>query len=244
LFGDLNKSPDELIVHIEPEHLSDVGSARIDQIAKELGLDVADLRRFSSISVDVMRLFKQVIDEEHARGRLPLWRGRPDYDSLSAVNDIICKAKNPKREFGVASAKQLTYYIHTLRTSDSLQAFFNWYGRAQVRDPDEFDRVFKFLRSCEYELGEYYSLVELLVNSVAGRRADYSLFVAEMNNLFRPECIKILDERGVPIQISERFYQPNDTTESLATRLLGFALSGARGMTEFEREWVLEVLSD
>jgi hypothetical protein len=69
------------------------------------------------------------------------------------------------------------------------------------------------------------------------------LFVAEMKNLFRPQCVKVLDEKGVPIQISERFYRPNDTTDGLATRLLGLALSGATAMSEFERGWVTEVLS-
>jgi hypothetical protein len=72
--------------------------------------------------------------------------------------------------------------------------FFKWFGDSQIKDPSEFDRVFKFVRACEYGLPEYYTLVETIVNAMSGPEADYSLFVAGVRNVFRPECVKVLDD--------------------------------------------------
>jgi hypothetical protein len=214
---------------------------RIDQIAHEIGLGADELRRFSSISVDVIRQFKQVIDRE--RDSLPIWSGRPRYGDLENVNRIICEVKNPMGDFGAASHRQLTFFMERLRNTGNMRDFFGWYGEQSRQNGMQFDVVFKFLRACEYGLVEYYALIEALANSISTPHADYSYFLAEMSNLFRPECVKALDERGIPMQISERVYQADDTIDTLSARLFTVAASGAPMMTPFERQWVLEVLA-
>jgi hypothetical protein len=136
----------------------------------------------------------------------------------------------------------MTFFMERLRNSGNIREFFQWYGEQTRKSGMPFDLVFKFIRACEYGLGEYYALIQTLVNSISITPADYSLFVAEMTNLFRPECVKVLDERGIPIQISERFYEPGDTIDTLSERLFIIATSGATTMTPFGQEWVLGAL--
>ena len=66
--------------------------------------------------------------------------------------------------------------------------------------------------------------------------------LAELPRWFRPEALKILEEQGVPIQISERFIGANDTAMSLGTRLRELARSNDPRLSNIEREWVLDAL--
>jgi len=58
----------------------------------------------------------------------------------------------------------------------------------------------------------------------------------------RAEELKILEEQGVPIQISERFIQPGDTVVSLGDRLRALALARDERLTRLEQDWVLDAL--
>jgi hypothetical protein len=103
------------------------------------------------------------------------------------------------------------------------------------------DNVFKFLRSCEYGLPQLFALVELFVRR-AGGEADYNLFVADLPRWFKPEVLKNLDEQGVPIQISERFWVNGDTLASLSESLRQAADRGDSHLSEFEQDWILDAV--
>jgi hypothetical protein len=74
----------------------------------------------------------------------------------------------------------------------------------------------------------------------AGVIVDYSLFIAELSRWFRPEPLKILEEQGVPIQISEKVMAPGDTVASLSTRLRTLAARTNSSLNDVERSWVLD----
>jgi DEAD/DEAH box helicase len=240
LFGDLDGAPDELVVHIADEDANDAVSARIDQLIGRLGLTADEVKRLSSLGVANIEGIKQAVGEALRAGVRLDWTARPGYSEIHAVCEIICAVRSP-RELGVASAKQLSMYLNRLRQADTMRAFFNWHSETFRGDTDKLDNVFKFLRACEYSLPEYFACVEIFVRK-SGTPADYSLFTAELPRWFRPEPLKVLEEQGVPIQISERFFVEGDTTTSLARILRQLAQTQDSRLSALERNWILDAL--
>jgi hypothetical protein len=74
-----------------------------------------------------------------------------------------------------------------------------------------------------------------------GVRADYGPFIQAMSRWFLPQELKDLDEEGIPIQISERFYK-GQSKVALTNLLAGLASSGSQQLSSFERSWVVSAL--
>ena len=122
-----------------------------------------------------------------------------------------------------------------------MKAFFHWHAKTFRGDDAKLDGVFKFLRSCEYSLPEYFAAVEVMVQK-AGGEANYQFFVAGMPRWFRSDALKMLEEQGVPIQISERFLRRSDTVQRLGGRLRRLAEQLDPRLSKFERTWILDAL--
>ena len=240
LFGELDDAPDELIVHVEEAEATETISGRVKQLAAHIGLNQSELRRFSAIGIDVLAQLKTATFEALSRGADLKWKGYPTYDQILALSQIVCTVKKPS-EFGCLSAKQLTFYINRLRESTRMLDFFSWHSGSYTGKPEKLDNVFKFLRACEFNLPEYLAAIELFV-SRNFPRTDYSLLLGELPRWFRAEALKILEEQGVPIQISERFFVATDTVTTLAGRLRELARGRDQRLSALEREWILEAL--
>lgn len=241
LFGDLDQAPDELVVHISDEDVTPAIDERVKDLASELGLNAAELRRFSGVGIE--RLAKLKLQVRSALRRVPRnleWSGMPKYEQILQICEIICKIQ-PARAFGCWSASQLTLYINKLRMSDTLKAFFKWHSGTSNDEPTEFDNVFKFLRACEFSLPEYFGAIDVFVRR-SGKSSDYSYFIANMGAWFRAEALKNLEEEGVPIQIAERFIKEGDTARSLGARLRNMALNDSDVLSDIERTWILDAL--
>ena len=119
--------------------------------------------------------------------------------------------------------------------------FFNWHSHTYQGTPITKDNVFRFLRACEYGLPQLFALVELFAKRLVDD-LDYSFFVGELPRWFRPEVLKNLDEQGIPIQISERFYVDGDTMQSLSERLVLAVATGVPGLSSFERRWINDAM--
>lgn len=241
LFGDLDEAPDELVVHISEEDTSAVISDRVAILARSMQLTTEELRLASSVGLEDAASLKQHTEEaSNRRGRVH-WVGSPAYQDILAVCLVICRVRRPG-EFGVRSAAQLAVYLSNLRSNSTLRGFFRWHSDTYRGQASEQDNVFRFLRACEYGLPQLFSVVELFAKRLIPR-TNYSLFIAEMPRWFRAEILKNLDEQGVPVQISERFLQPNDSLDSLRGRLVDQARQTVGSLTPFEKRWVLDALA-
>ncbi|WP_343315432.1 DEAD/DEAH box helicase [Brucella sp. BE17] len=242
LFGDWEEAPDEYVVHIEDSDSTPTIDTRIEDLSTRSGLDVADLRRFSGIGIETLIEVRTMVANRLARGIHLDWNNWPDYDQIEAVCEVVTHIRSAQK-MGAASYKQLALYISELRSQPTLKSFFHWHNENYRGDPEKLDNIFKFLRAAEYNLPEYFAVVELMVK-LAGYKVSYALFLAQMPRWFRQDPLKMLEEQGVPIQISERFINATDTLSSLSARLVSLAKQADRRMSAFERQWVLEALPD
>jgi hypothetical protein len=242
LFGDLGEAPDELVVHISEEDTSPTISDRIAELARAMQLTPAELRLASSVGLEDAAALKRRIETASRQGARIHWTGSPRYHDILAVCQVICSVRRTG-EFGVRSAAQLAVYLSNLRGNDTLKGFFRWHSSSYKGQPSAQDNVFRFLRACEYGLPQLFSVIELFAKRMSPR-TNYGLFIAEMPRWFRAEVLKNLDEQGVPVQISERFLEPNDSIESLRQRLIEQARRTRSHLTPFEKHWVLEALAN
>ena len=216
LFGELDEAPDELVVHVDEADATPTVSGRVREMATRIGLSQSELRRFSSVGIETIAKLKAETYDALRRREDLRWTTYATYDQILALCNIVCAVKRPS-EFGCRSAKQLAFYISRLRESVSMLEFFSWHSQSYQGELKRLDNVFKFLRACEFNLPEYFAVIELFLTK-AGVRASYSLLLAALPRWFRPEALKILEEQGVPIQISERFFSSGDTAATLGER--------------------------
>jgi len=239
LFGDDDEAPDDYVVHLDETDTSREIDDRISALRQSLNLDTTGLRLASTIGLEVALALKNRMPAALRSGQI-VWRGHPTYDQIGAVVELITSVKYP-REFGAFSYKQLTLFIQKLRMSSTMKAFLLDHDSNFLGDRANHDNVFKFLRSCEYGLPQLFSVIELFARS-EGYAPDYSLFLHDLSRWFRAEELKNLDEEGIPIQISERFYRVGDDRNALTAKLAFAASAGSELLTSFERRWVAAAL--
>lgn len=241
LFDDEEDAPDDFVVHLEEGDASEAVDDRLQVLMNSLGLDHGELRIASSVGLETALEIKTETDRALRRSRELLWSGRGTYDEIRPVVNVICAVKSA-REFGAYSEDQLIFFINKLRSSPTMKAFLNFYDASYRGDEIHYDNIFKFLRACEYGLPQLFALVETFVNKRFSGGANYGLFLAELPRWFGPELLKNLDEEGVPIQISERFYRRDDSRAGLLSRLAAAARSNNGDLTLFEQEWLANAL--
>lgn len=240
LFGNDDEAPDDYVVHLEEEDTSSKMDERIEQLHEKLDLDRNGLRLAATVGLEVAVALKGCVATALKRDGLLIWSGRPKYSQIQAVVSVICKVKSP-RDFGVVSEKQLTFFINKLRRASTMRQFLIDFDANYEGDSVGYDNIFKFLRACEYGLPQLFSVVEMFVKALR-QGADYSLFLRELSRWFRAEELKNLDEEGIPIQISERFFATGDDRKSLIRKLTAAAIHRLASLTEFERQWVAAAL--
>lgn len=240
LFGDLEDAPDEFVVHVDETDATPAITGRIEEMAERVGLSGPEIRRFSSLGVEVLVGLRQgTAAALRARADVQ-WSGRPNYKQIEAVCTIICKVKKA-HDFGCGTDRQLAMYLSKLRSSSTMLSFYQWHSESYRGEPQRLDNVFKFLRAAEYSLPELFAVVELFLKQ-SNTDVNYSLFLAELPRWFRDKSLKILEEQGVPIQISERFLRSGDTVTKLGERLRQLAQENHEGLSKLERQWVLDAL--
>jgi DEAD/DEAH box helicase/Helicase conserved C-terminal domain len=240
LFGEDDDAPDDYVVHLDESDTDREVSDRIAALRQSLGLDREGLRLASSIGLEDALALKQLIGASPQRSRALLWSGFPTYRNIADIVEFICEVRRPG-EFGAFSTRQLTFWINSLRRPQSIREFLLDYDQGFRGDLRSYDNIFKFLRACEYGLPQLFSVVEMFVK-MNGPAVDYSLFLRDLSRWFRPEELKNLDEEGVPIQISERFYVDGDDRTALIARLAEAVLRRSPELNTFERSWVTEAL--
>lgn len=238
LFGDQDDAPDDYVVHLEEEATRQTDT-RVATLKMALGLDADGLRLAASVGLELALALKQAIPKALSENASLVWTGFPRYPEIMAVVKLICSVRRVG-EFGAFSEGQLTLFINNLRRASSMREFLLTYDKKYKGKPEAYDTVFKFLRACEYGLPQHFAVVEKFVQQHAPS-ADYSLFIEAISRWFKPEELKNLDEEGIPIQISERFYAGDDK-EQLVEKLLSHARNRSQDLTAFEQNWILASL--
>jgi hypothetical protein len=234
---------DEILVHYEAAEIPRAAQRRITAWQSSTGLSIDELKRFGGLDFQRLADLKDLVDDlsEDQLRRLS-WQQFPKYKELEETAGLIWKAFNLTRS-GARSARQLTLLLWRLYRAPSLSSFLKtMFGGDRPMSPDD---LFAFLRSCEFSFPEMMMCLQASLVRNRELHADYSLFVARLENWFKPEAVKSLEEVGFPIVLFERLgLQISDTTtvEEALNRAMQ-AAQARRDLTSIEREMVTDAQS-
>ncbi|MHC2574709.1 DEAD/DEAH box helicase [Rhizobium leguminosarum] len=240
VFSDDDNAPDDYVVFLDDADQTDVVEDRISVLKDSLDLDPAELRVAASVGLEIVAEIKRNVENRLRFSSALAFRGFPTYDTLKILVNVIAQVKRVS-EYGAKSEAQLALRINRLRRAKTIKQFLREHDDTLQEKEQDFDLVFKFLRACEYGLPQIISIIEIYVKR-KHPDADYHFFLRELSRWFRAEELKNLDEEGVPIQITERFYMSNDTYSSLVARLSAAVTTRSSDLSEFERAWVAYAL--
>jgi len=193
---------DEILVHYDTLEIPRAALQRITNWQETTGLSIDELKRYSGLGFDRIAALKDIISSlPSAEIRQLSWRQFPQYQALQATAELVWRVFNLTRS-GARSASQLTLLLWRLYRTPSLTTFLGvMFGGPRPMAPDD---LFAFLRSCEFSLPEMLMCVQTSLVRNAQSDADYSLFVTRLENWFKPEAVKSLEEVGFPIVLFER----------------------------------------
>jgi hypothetical protein len=230
LFANPDDAPDDYVVHLEEQDATRNTDLRVATLKMNLGLDAAGLRLASSIGLEDALALKHAISNAMRTTSRLVWSGMPRYPDIEAVVNVICSVRGATT-FGALTTRHLTFLINSLRMAPTIRQFLLDHDREYRGKAEAHDNVFKFLRACEYGLPQHFAVAEVFVKQ-QDPRADYSLFISSLSRWFKAEELKNLDEEGIPIQISERFYA-GESREVLSQKLLSLARLKSNQLTPF-----------
>jgi hypothetical protein len=234
---------DEILVHYDTAEIPRPARQRISAWQNSTGLSIDQLKRFGGLGFDrLVKLKELVTDLSPEQLRRLNWRRFPKYNELQETAGLIWKAFNLSRS-GARSTKQLTFLLWRLYREPSLSSFLKtMFSGERPMQPDD---LFAFLRSCEFSFPEMMMCLQASIVQNASSQADYSLFVARLENWFKPEAVKSLEEVGFPIVLFERLGLRISET-STVEQALGVAMQAARArrdLAPIEREMIADAQS-
>ncbi|MCX8492177.1 MAG: DEAD/DEAH box helicase [Cyclobacteriaceae bacterium] len=235
------------VANTEPEYsvfLDNVDSdKRILDFKQEFDVTQDEIEILSVIGFSMVKKLHDEVMKRSRENDFLNWKNYPEYYQLQSIIEII-KAVQPSIQAGFSTPKHITYMVNDLSEAESIKIFFHKYNnRTSNFSKYPFANIFKFLRACEFHFPNYIACIEIL----ARRKfpdINYKLYIAKLSVLFRPEPVHILEEMGIPMQISERFYANGDDAKSLSLKLYKLAVSKDSKLSSFESEWIIEALPD
>jgi hypothetical protein len=248
-FGDPMEVEDSLFLNLEPESgEEDVFRAREKQIVDRSSVDLSILREFSGLGLEKLEAAKSKIEELAVEDPQSLdWSGFPEKSQRQALAEIYFYAfHDPSRSaVGAHSPKQLRWFLEQLRSCKSIGSFLRWFVRTigPGEDDARVERAFEFMKACEYTIPACYAAIEAIVEQVLDKEVNYKFYIQEIEHLFRPVWMKVLEEAGLPIPISERCRRLIDdeaTPRHAAYTLeVAYMLGDLNFLSEIESEFVL-----
>lgn len=213
ILSDPGSSTDYIVANVEPDLLSEKGVERRDQLPTRTGIEFHILKEFGSIGTDTLIELNSLVNESLAEDpELLSWKGFPTKEQRKHLAELIVPVliKN-RHSLGVYTAGYANWMWYQLERCKTLGAFLRFFARTLVQEEkgetisDSVENAFKFLQACEYTFPTIIVAVEALVKSnLATGNVNYLPFVRALENWFRPEWMKQLDEIGIPIPLSER----------------------------------------
>ena len=220
VLSDPGSATDYIVMNVDYSALSKQGQNRQLDLPGETGLDSQILKKHGGLGIDVLaQLNKEILAKAQSNLDSFVWSGMPDNLQRRFLAElVILVAKNRGEKFGRLTYKQVSWAWSQLRYYKHISEFLTWFTGRFGRDDEEdaIDRAFHFLQACEFNFPRIVKAIEALIkNKFPDLKIDYSPFIASLENWFRPNWIKQLDEIGLPLPLAERVSHLIDSKETI-----------------------------
>jgi hypothetical protein len=227
--------PSSLLLGLEPDEMTDRSRDRLQALLADAPLSAEVLR--ASVGGDVERqLETATVIEQDLNRYAPLlrWTGIPNRAQLEAAADLIWTHLNAgRREHGAFSASQLATRVSMLRDSTDVGEMLaiessTAYRISQGHTVDQIvEDILDFLRFwASHTFPRLLIALDRIAGAVLARHGlatgDFTVFAAQVENLFLPVPIVALEEYGLPRIVAMKLLdqlQPDGDLDSTLARL-------------------------
>ncbi|HUQ36901.1 MAG TPA: hypothetical protein VM144_11050 [Aestuariivirga sp.] len=243
VLSDPGSSTDFLVMNVNRDQLSPSGQDRQDRLPEETGLPEHILREHGAIGTsNLVELLRRIEDQVDKKPHHFSWHGFPDYNQKAAVAELMLYIAHKKQaRVGVHMPKQVAWAWSKLQSIKSLPEFIDWFAGKFLEEghPANVDGAFQFLQACEFSFPRSLAAIEAIIKYARPKvNLDYSVYMVEMENWFRPHWMKQLDEAGVPIPLGERlakFIGPSASRGEALTTIGGLNLEATSGLDQVDQ---------
>lgn len=248
--------PSSMLLGLEPAEMTERSRNRLDRLLADAPLSADVLRASVGLNVERQLETARAIASDLPRyGPVLSWTGIPTRAELEAVSELIWTHLNAgRREHGAFSSKQLATRISMLRDTTDVREMI----ASQVANPFHIDRgdsvdeivedVLDFLRFwASHTFPRLLIALDRIATAVLARdgrpTGDFTVFAAQVENLFLPVPIVALEEYGLPRIVGIKLLkqlQPDGDLDATLGRLAKIDPDTVK-LDPFERELLQDV---
>lgn len=210
-----DSTPESLLIQLEKEDLKEQSKKRLSRIFEQSTLPLELIKQNSGIDPEAqLKLADFLAGIVLKEAVLLFWKHLPSWDELNFVCHLIWDYLwGRSGRSGVYSGNQLVYKTFSLMQNPSIrsrmEAEFKPGPYAAKTVDEAMERVFEFDRNwAGFELPRLLMAVsriqDFVLKSKFGNSGDYSFFASRLECLFRNPVTLMLDEYGLPMQISDK----------------------------------------
>ena len=212
IFTQTKEVPDELLINVKDEDLTEESKERIKEYVDQELIPVQVLRDNSYIGLDKQIYLAKDLDS-HVSKYYPFmsWRRTPTSDQLNFACNVIWDYFEGGRRmvYGVASGGQLAYRINSYRKAGSIKQFI----KANITDNCDINTAVELSLDIQrhwinFKFPRYLRSLSQIANEVFKKHnlplCDYGYYAACVENYFFPNYVAPFDEYGLPVQVTNQ----------------------------------------
>lgn len=249
-------TPESLLIQLDKKDLSEQSLEKLRYLYGQDVLPMDVLRSNSGLApADQLDLAKEIVKDLKRYHPLLSWSGFPQSDQLRTVCTLIFNhLMGKKGRDGIFSADQLHFKISQFSLLKEIPKLVQaeLTSNYQVESPTQaVESVLTFLRRWgEYNFPRYLSALDNIQRSVFGKagltHGDYEVYGASIKQLFMPLSATVLEEYGLPYQVTLRIEDRiglGQDVDEILTNLKKVDIAKI-DLTDFEREMAEDTISN
>lgn len=210
-------TPERLLLHMDEDDLNDKSRERLKNLLNKIDFSrdyFIDNPNLEASQITSLRnKFKKQISYYYANLKWNI----PKYQELKFICELIWDdlIDNPSKKGFVASGSQLAFKLNSLKKHRNIKSILKNVTN-NIEDKFEINKKIEteinFLKFWpQYHFPIYLKNIENIFNKVLSEKGyepdiDYSFFGAQIESLYTDKAFNILEEYGLPFQISQKLH--------------------------------------
>lgn len=251
IFTQTENVPDEMLINIEEEDLTDESKNKLKVYKNQDVLTLKTLRDNSYISLNKQLALARFI-EEHIKQihQMICWDRVPDSNQLKAVCILIWNffEGGNKMIYGVKSGEQLAFRINSYRKAGSIKQFIRNNHEVGKDINDTIELSLDIQRHwINFKFPRYLLSLNQIANDVFGKcgyaLCDYSFYASLVESYFYPSYVVPFDEYGLPVQVTNKLRKKINFSDNLdvAIQQLKMVNVNTLGLKDIENDFIRNV---
>lgn len=246
--------PVSMAMEVEENAVNDLSEASIEKLRylhAQHDLPYEIIKANTPIDPDTqLEIAHEIMGNSHNLAQLLTWKDSPTYDQLFAVSSIIVdKMLKPQRkgQYDISTGKQLCFKIWQMQQylPNGFRAYIANVRMKDTNSPSIDDVIrgsLSFLRNwAEYKIPIYMMAINRIQQYVFSKcnitPGDYTAYANRIKHWFRHPSETILEEYGIPMQITEKIRLVHSVPEDVDGILSSIRLGGMNAnLSQVERE--------